>query len=307
MCANSRQHLRELLDSPDLTIAPGVYDGLSAKVVEDMGFETAIITGAGVSNSRLGQPDFGILNLSENSAQSGMIADSVDIPVQADADTGYGNAVNVYHTVKTFEKAGVDSVMIEDQKSPKRCGHMEGKEVISMEAMCGKVEAAVEARDETDPNLLIKARTDAAEPLGVDEAIQRLNAYADLGADILFADALRTKEEIERLCRETDAYVSVNMGFGIRQRPTTPLMSPAELEAAGAAMVSYPRLITASAVKGMYDALETLSKSADTGETIERPDQVIGWNQLMDLMGQTQLSRLEDQFAQIEETTASDD
>jgi 2-methylisocitrate lyase-like PEP mutase family enzyme len=305
MCANTRQQLRAHLESSELTIAPGVYDGISARVVEDMGFDTAIISGAGVSNSRLGQPDFGILNLSENAAQSGMIADAVDIPVQADADTGYGNAVNVYHTVKTFEKAGVDSIMIEDQKFPKRCGHMEGKDVISMEEMCGKVQAAVEARDETDPDLLIKARTDAAEPHGVDEAIRRLNAYADLGADIVFADALRSKEEIERLCTEVDAHVSVNMGFGIQERPTTPLMSPAELEATGAAMVSYPRLITASAIKGMYNALGTLQDSVDEGEIIERPDQVIDWDHFMDLMDQNHLQALEERFARVEESTTS--
>jgi len=285
------------LESDGLTIAPGIYDGISARVVEDMGFETAIITGAGVSNSRLGQPDFGILNLSENAAQSGMIADTVDIPVQADADTGYGNAVNVYHTVKKFEKAGVDSVMLEDQKFPKRCGHMAGKEVISMEEMCGKIEAAVRARDETDPELCIKARTDAAGPYGIDEAIRRLNAYADRGADFVFADALQTKEEIEHLCSEVDAHVSVNMGFGIWERPTTPLVSPSDLEDAGVAMVSYPRLITASAIRGMYNALETLKLSADDGEIHKRPGQVIEWSQFMELMDQPHLTELEAQFA----------
>jgi len=307
MCASTRQQLRAHLESPELTIAPGVYDGISARVVADMGFETAIISGAGVSNSRLGQPDFGILNLSENVSQSGMIADAVDIPVQADADTGYGNAVNVHHTVTAFEKAGVDSVMIEDQVFPKRCGHMEGKEVISMEEMCGKVQAAVEARDETDPDLLIKARTDAAGPLGIDEAIRRLNAYADLGADIVFADAVTSAEDIERLCAEVDAHVSVNMGFGIRERPTTPLVSPADLEAAGAAMVSYPRLITASAVRGMYDALGTLRESVETGEVVERPDQVVGWEGFMRLMDQPRLRELEARFATVEEPAASDD
>jgi 2-methylisocitrate lyase-like PEP mutase family enzyme len=307
MCANTRQRLRELLESPEPTIAPGVYDGISARVVADAGFETAVISGAGVSNSRLGQPDFGILNLSENASQSGMIADAVDIPVQADADTGYGNAVNVHHTVRTFEKAGVASVMIEDQVFPKRCGHMEGKEVIPMEEMCGKVRAAVEARDGTDPDLLIKARTDAAGPLGIDEAIRRLNAYADLGADIVFADAVTSAADIERLCAEVDAHVSVNMGFGIRERPTTPLVSPADLAAAGAAMVSYPRLITASAVRGMYDALGTLAESVETGEIVERPEQVVGWDRFMRLMDQPRLRALEARFATAEEPAAGDD
>lgn len=298
--------LRDLLDDSELVIAPGVYDGMSARLVESMGFETAIISGAGVSNSRLGKPDFGILNLSENSAQSRMIADTVDIPVQADADTGYGNAVSVYETVRTFADAGVACVMIEDQVAPKRCGHMEGKSVISMAEMCSKIQAAVDARDEIGSDLLIKARTDAAGPLGTDEAIRRLNAYAEVGADLTFADALTTREEIQRLCSEVDAHVSVNMGFGIRQRPTTPLFSPAELEDMGASMVSYPRLITAAAIRGMKNGLETLQESVEEDEVIERPEQVIGWEEFMDLIDQPTYHEMEDRYADVERRWADE-
>jgi len=302
----SRVQLRQLIESDELTIAPGVYDGISARLVEQMGFKTAIITGAGVSNSRLGQPDFGILNLSENAAQSGMIADNVDIPVQADADTGYGNAVSVYNTVKTFEKAGVAAVMIEDQEAPKRCGHMEGKSVISMEEMCQKINAAVEAREDTDPDLLIKARTDATEPEGIDEAVRRLNAYADVGADFVFADALLSAEDIEYVAECVDAPLAVNMGFGIRKRPTTPLLSPFELADLGVDMVSYPRLITAAAARGMENALNTLQESVETGEIREEPDQVFGWNELMDLMGQAELREREQRYAGVEPPAADD-
>lgn len=296
----ARRKLRELMKDDEITIAPGVYDGISARLVEQLGFETAIITGAGVSNSRLGMPDFGIMNLSENAAQSGMIADVVDIPVQADADTGYGNAVSVYHTVETFEKAGVAAVMLEDQVAPKRCGHMAGKSVISMEEMCQKVTAAVEARDATDPEMLIKARTDATEPEGIDESVRRLNAYADIGADYVFADALRSKEDIAYVADNVDAPLAVNMGFGIRERPTTPLISPAELESLGVSLVSYPRLITAAAAQGMKTALGTLAESVDSGKVVERPGQVLGWEELMDLMGQPELREQEERYAAVE-------
>jgi 2-methylisocitrate lyase-like PEP mutase family enzyme len=228
-----------------------------------------------------------------------MIADNVDIPVQADADTGYGNAVSVYNTVETFEKAGVAAVMIEDQESPKRCGHMEGKSVISMEQMCQKLTAAVEACEDTDSDLLLKARTDATEPLGLDEAVRRLNAYADVGTDYVFADALRSAEDIAYIADRVDAPLVVNMGFGIRERPTTPLLSPSELEDMGVAMVTYPRLITAAAARGMKTALGTLQESAEDSELRERPDQVVGWEELMDLMDQRELRDREQRYASV--------
>lgn len=297
---SARTRFRAVLDEPGVTIAPGVYDGLSARIVESMGFETGSITGAGVSNSRIGLPDMGFMNLSDNAEACRTITRAVDIPVQADADTGYGNAVNVYETIKRLEQTGVAAVMIEDQKWPKRCGHMEGKDTISMEEMCGKVEAAARARDETDPELVIKARTDAAKTHGIDEVVRRLNAYADLGADVLYADALLSKDDIERVAGNVDGHFTVNMGFGIRERPTTPLMSPKELEEAGVAMISYPRLITASAVRGMRDALSTLQESAERGEVVERPEQVLSWEEFMDLMDQPTYQDLEDEFAALE-------
>ena len=292
-----RKRLRELIESPEIVIAPGVYDGISTRVVESMGFETAAMSGAGISNSRLGKPDFGILNLSENVGQADAIADSVEIPVQADADTGYGNAVNVHHTIKELESAGVAAVMIEDQEWPKRCGHMEGKSVISMDEMCGKVEAAVDARNETDPDLVIKARTDAAATHDLDEAIRRLNAYSDRGADMVFADALLSTDDIEYVSKRVDAPLTVNMGYGIRERPTTPLLSPEELENAGVHMVSYPRLITGSAVRGMQNALEELQQSEETGDVIERPDLTVGFEEYTDLMDLPEIRKQEVRYA----------
>lgn len=295
---SARQELREAIESPGIVVAPGVYDGISAKVVESLGFSTAVISGAGVSNSRLGKPDFGILNLSENVAQASTIADAVDIPVQADADTGYGNAVNVHHTVRRFDEAGVAAVMIEDQQWPKRCGHMEGKEVVSMEEMCGKVRAAVDARDEADSDLVVKARTDAAGTHGVEEAVRRLNAYADRGADLTFADALLTEEDIEYVCENLDAPVAVNMGYGIRERPTTPLRSAARLEELGVDMVSFPRLITGAAVKGMQRALATLQESVEEGEVMEQPELTVGFEEFTDLMDLPEIRELEERYAE---------
>lgn len=292
-----REDFGDQIESNSITIAPGVYDGISAKVVESMGFSTAIISGAGVSNSRLGMPDFGILNLTENGDQSRRIADAVDIPVQADADTGYGNAVNVYHTIRELERTGVAAVMIEDQKWPKRCGHMDGKSVISMEEMCGKVAAACEARDESDPNLHIKARTDAAGTHGIDEAVRRLNAYADEGADMVFADALLTEDDIAYVADNVDAPLAVNMGYGIRERPTTPLIPATRLEELGVAMVSYPRLITGAAVRGMQNALGALQTATEADDVVTEPELTVGFEEYTDLLGLPEVDELEQRFA----------
>ena len=294
---SARTRLRELMTDDEILIAPGVYDGISVRVVEQMGFDTCVISGAAVSNSRLGMSDFGILNLTENTDQAETIVGATDLPVQADADTGYGNAVNVYHAVKKFESTGVAAVMIEDQKWPKRCGHMEGKSVISMDEMCGKVEAAVAARDETDPDLVIKARTDAAGTHGVDEAIRRLNAYIDRGADMVFADALLEEDDIRRVARAVDAPLTVNMGYGIRERPTTPLIPATRLEELGVAMVSYPRLITGSAVKGMENALEALIEATESEELRTNPELTVGFESYTEMMGLPELRDLEDRFA----------
>lgn len=290
--------LADSLASSDLTVVPGVYDGISAMLVERMGFETGFISGSAVSNSRLAEPDVGILDLSTNAAATRVIADAVDIPVWADGDTGYGNAVNVYHTVETLADAGAAVVMIEDQQWPKRCGHMDGKSVVPFEEACARFEAAAAARDETAPDTLIKARTDAAGTHGVDEAVRRLNAYADRGADIAFADALLSEADIARVCDGVDgAYVSVNMGFGLVERPTTPLLSPRQLADLGADAAIYPRLITAAATMGMRRALAALDGSADESERVERPDLLVDWDEYMDLVGLAEFDELEARFA----------
>jgi 2-methylisocitrate lyase-like PEP mutase family enzyme len=184
--------------------------------------------------------------------------------------------------------------MLEDQVWPKRCGHMAGKEVISVEEGVEKIRAAVEAR--RDPDFIIKARTDATATHGVKEAIRRLNLYADAGADLLFADALLTREDIALVAREVSKPLAVNMGFGIRSRPTTPLLPARELQDLGVAVVGYPRVMTSAAIQGMKNALSVLLQSAAEGRVIERPDLAVSFQELNELMGFGTIKDMEQRF-----------
>jgi 2-methylisocitrate lyase-like PEP mutase family enzyme len=287
--------LRALMAEPGILVCPGVFDGFSLRLVEAAGYKTANISGAGLSESNLGWADIGIMGYAENLRASAALAAISAIPLSADGDTGYGNALNVYFTVQGFERAGLACLMIEDQVWPKRCGHMEGKQVISAEEGAEKVRAAAEAR--RDPDFVIKARTDATAIHGVKEAIRRLNLYAEAGADLLFADALLTAEDIATVARNVSKPLTVNMGFGIRQRPTTPLLSVKQLEDMGVKAVSFPRLLTAAAIQGMKSALAVLGQSIDEGRVIDRPDLLVPFGELNELMGLSQLRALERSFA----------
>jgi 2-methylisocitrate lyase-like PEP mutase family enzyme len=286
--------LRALLNQPGIVISPGVFDGFSLRLVELMGYKTAAISGAGLSESNLGWSDVGIMGYAENLRASAALAAISSIPLSADGDTGYGNALNVYFTVQGFERAGLACLMIEDQVWPKRCGHMEGKRVISAEEAVEKIRAAAEAR--RDPDFVIKARTDATAIHGVGEAIRRLNLYAEAGADLLFADALLTAEDIATVARNVVKPLTVNMGFGIRQRPTTPLLSTRQLEDMGVKAVSFPRLLTAAAIQGMKNALAVLGQSIEEGRAIDRPDLLVSFDELNDLMGIREIRALERSF-----------
>lgn len=286
--------MRRLIEAPEILVAPGAYDCFSAKLIESMGFKALAITGAGLSESFLGLPDFGILNLSDNVMISRNIARAVNVPVMADADTGYGNAVNVYHTVRMFEAAGITGINLEDQVSPKRCGHLKGKEIIPMEEMVKKIEAAVAARQ--DPDFIINARTDAAAIAGIDEAIRRANAYRKAGADMVFPDAVLAEEDIAKFVGSVSAPVSINMGFAIRRRPTTPLVSIKRLEELGVARVTFPRMSTAAALSGMKKALEVILESVAQGKLIERPDLCFSFEEISTLMGFPQMKELEERF-----------
>ena len=284
--------LKELINDPKILVAPGVYDGFSARLVSKMGFKAAVVTGAGLSESRLGYPDVGLMGFETNLEACRAMASCVkDLPLLADGDTGYGNAINVFFVVRAFEDAGLAGIMIEDQAWPKRCGHLAGKEVISSDEMVKKVKAAVDAR--RNPNFIIKARTDAAGVLGIEEAINRANLYAEAGADIVHPDAVLSVDDIRNFVNHVDIPVAINMGFGIRTRSTTPLVSAAELEEMKVATVEYPRLITASAIQGMINALSVLEESIKLGKVIERQDLLVSFEELSSLMGLEEIHRLE--------------
>jgi 2-methylisocitrate lyase-like PEP mutase family enzyme len=286
--------LRGLINAPEILVLPGVFDGFSTRLLERMGYTAAFITGSGVSESRLGQPDIGLMGFEENVAAARAIAACSDLLLLADADTGYGNPVNVHHTVRAFERAGVAGLMLEDQVWPKRCGHLKGKEVISAEEMVQKIRAAAEAR--ADPDFVIKSRTDVLATHGLAEAIRRLNLYAEAGADLLFADAAMSADDIGAIAKNVSKPVSVNMGFGIRQRSTTPLLSAKQLQDLGVAVVIYPRLLTACALMGMRNGLEHLQRSLDTGKVVDRPDALVSFEELHDIMGMHEIEELEQRF-----------
>ena len=288
------KRLRALINAPEILVLPGVFDGFSTRLVEQSGYTAAFITGSGVSESRLGQPDVGIMGLEENVAGARAIAGCTGMALLADGDTGYGNAINVWHAVRAFERAGVGGVMFEDQVWPKRCGHMKGKEVISAEEMAQKIHAAAEAR--VDPDFVIKSRTDVLATHGLPEAVERLNLYAQAGADLLFADAATSVDHIATLAREVSKPLCVNMGFGIRQRSTTPLLSARQLQDLGVAVVIYPRMLTACAIRGMQNGLALLRESLDTGKVVDRPDALVSFEELHQVMGIAEVEALEQRF-----------
>lgn len=292
------RRLRELLEGDALVVSPGVYDGYSARLVEAAGYKTAATSGAAISNSRLGVADMGVMGLAENLDQCRNIVRAVSLPVTCDADTGYGNPVNVYHTVRAFEDAGAVGVNIEDQVSPKRCGHMPGKEVVPASDMVKKIEAACLAR--RDDDFVIVARTDALAVEGIDGALRRIDAYVAAGADVIFPDAVQSEEDIARIVDAAKVPVSINMGFGIRSRPTTPLIPLPRLRELGVRRISLPRMLPAAAVKAMATALDLMRGVIESGEPIDRPDLLAGIDDIMELMGYGEARTLEKRLLTVE-------
>lgn len=289
------KQFKELIHKKEILIQPGVYDGYSVRLIEQAGFKTASISGAGVSESRMGWADRGVMTFEENLNNARRLADCSDLLLRADADTGYGNAMTVHFVVRAFEKAGMAALMIEDQVWPKRCGHMAGKACIPAEEMVQKVKAAVDARRDND--FVIVSRTDAAGPHGVDEAIRRLNMYAEAGADVMYADALLSKEDIAKVAKSVPKPLIVNMGLGMRPRKTTPLMSPQQLQDIGVAAVSYPRLLTTAALRGMMNALAVFKDEVvGQNKVVERTDLQVGFEELNDLMGMKVLDEMEKKY-----------
>lgn len=293
--ASKGKEFKALIHAPEILIQPGVYDGYSVRLIERAGFKTAAISGAGVSESRMGWADRGVMTFEENLNNARRLADCTDLLLRADADTGYGNAMTVHFVVRAFEKAGMAALMIEDQVWPKRCGHMAGKSCIPAEEMVQKVKAAVDARRDND--FVIVSRTDAAGPHGVDEAIRRLSLYAEAGADVMYADALLSKEDIAKVAKSVPKPLMVNMGLGMRPRKTTPLISPQQLQDIGVAAVSYPRLLTTAALRGMMNALDAFQKEViGNNSVVERADLQVGFEELNDLMGMKILDEMERKY-----------
>ena len=290
-----RKKYKAMLKAPEILVMPGVFDGFSTAIVEKMGFKAGFVSGAGISESALGLADFGVMGLEDNLNRARALVDISGIPLQADADTGYGNAVNVYHTIRAFEKAGLVGAMIEDQVWPKRCGHMKGKDVIPFEEAVSKIKAAADAR--VDSDFVIMSRTDTFAVHGLDDVIKRLNAFAEAGADLIFADALLSEEDIIKVVENTSKPLCVNMGFGLRTRSTTPLISAKRLEAIGVGAVIYPRLLTGAAIVGMTRALDGLQTAMASEEVIEKPELVASFEDILDLTKFEFLTGLEKKYA----------
>ena len=245
--------LRELLAGQELIVAPGVYDGISAALVGKLGFPAAYMTGAGVSAAGYGLPDVGLLTLTEMAERARVLVGLLDVPIIADADTGYGSPINVVRTVIEYEHAGVAAIQLEDQVFPKRCGHLAGKEVIDAGRFQVTLRAALEAR--TNPDTIIIARTDARAPLGVGEAISRGSAYAEAGADVIFVEAPETIDEIELIAREVDAPLLLNVVPGGR----TPEIAPERLAELGFRIAIHPGVALGAVARAAIDALSELA------------------------------------------------
>jgi len=288
------QQFRRLLTSDAFIVSPGVYDGYSIRLVEAAGFSCASTSGAAISNALLGVPDAGVMGLSENVNHCRHLARSVSIPLTADADTGYGNPMNVHYTVQQFEEAGVAGVNIEDQVSPKRCGHMPGKDVVPAGEMVRKIEAACLARK--DDAFAIVARTDAIAVEGIEGAVKRAKAYAKAGADMIFPDAVKSEEDIARIVDAAGIPVTINMGFGIRSRPTTPLIPIPRLKALGVRRISLPRMLPAASIRAMEIALQLMRQSVETGVPVDRPELLASIDDIMQLMGYEGMRKLEVQL-----------
>ena len=267
---------RELLARGRIVVAPGAYDALSARLVERAGFEAAYLSGAGVSYTHLARPDIGLVTLDEMLRRAEAICSAVNIPVLADGDTGFGNAINVQRTVRAYEHAGLAGIQLEDQTFPKRCGHLDGKEVIDADEMVGKVRAAVDARHDND--FVIVARTDAIATHGIEEALRRLRSYADAGADVLFADGPATLEQLAAIPRALTHPAMANMVEGGK----TPLVPAAELERLGYRLVIFPNSLVRLFARAGATLLAALRAS---GTTAGARGDMLSFDELNDLVG----------------------
>ena len=281
--------LKQLLKAKPLLQAPGAFDVLSARIIEMAGFKTVYMTGYGTSASVIGQPDVGLLTMSEMAERARNIASAVEVPVIADADTGFGNPLNVSRTVRVYEQAGAAGIQLEDQVFPKRCGHMLGRRVIPKEEMIQKIKAAVDARQ--DPDFVIIARTDARTNHGLDEALARGKAYEEAGADVLFIESPESVDELSRIAK---TFPNTPMLANMIEGGRTPFLPAAELEALGFAVALYPTgplYAAAKAVKGYVEELK--SKGTTAGKVAD----MLAFQEFNDMIGLPQYNKLEERYA----------
>ncbi|WP_420412840.1 isocitrate lyase/PEP mutase family protein [Roseibium sp.] len=281
--------LRALLAQESLNVMPCCFDALSAKLIEQAGFGLTFMSGFATSASRIGQPDLGLMSYAEVLDQARNITDAIEIPLIADGDTGYGNAMNVRRTVTGFAKAGAAAVMIEDQLAPKRCGHTPGKAVVSREEAFDRIRAAQDAKD-AGADILILARTDARHDHGLSEAIDRAGKFKELGADILFVEAPKTVEEMQTICRELPGPKMANIVEG----GETPELSHKELQDIGFSIAAYPLTLMASAMQAMTGTLAKLKADADRTPDLMNFSELrerIGFNDYYDLSSRYETSK----------------
>lgn len=279
--------LRKLIDNDEILVAPGAHDVLTARVIEKVGFNAVYMTGYGQAASSLGRPDVGLLTMTEMLDRARKFAAAVNVPVIADGDTGFGNAINVMRTVKEYEQAGVAAIQLEDQIAPKKCGHMIGRQVVEMDEMIGKIEAAKKAR--RDEDFVIIARTDARTSLGFDEALKRAKEYAKAGADVIFFESPESEEEMRKLNEELDVPTIANMVEGGR----TPVINKEILEDMGYDIVIYPTASTYVTTKAMFLLMEELKEKGTTGEYV---DNMITFSKFNELMGLQDIRGLEKKY-----------
>ena len=288
MYSAPKRQLKALANARRGVLVPGAFNALSARVIEDLGFEAIYVTGAGVTNMWFGLPDQGFMGLAEIAEHTARIRDAVNLPLIVDADTGFGNALNVRHAVRVLERAGADCIQLEDQVAPKRCGHFSGKEVISTEEAVAKIKAAVDARH--DQNLLIMARTDACAVHGFEAALERAHRYSEAGADILFVEAVTTEAHIRSLPQRLSTPQLMNMVIGGK----TPIFGTDELGELGYGLVLYANAALQGAVAGMQKALGTLHQ---TRRLDEDPALVVPFAERQRLVRKPEMDALEQRYA----------
>lgn len=279
--------LRQLLAKDGIVVAPGAHDALTAKIIEKTGFPAVYMTGYGQAASHLGKPDVGLLTMSEMVARAANIVEAVNVPVIADADTGFGNAVNVMRTVREYEKAGVAAIQFEDQVAPKKCGHMTGRQVVPVAEMAGKIRAAADARRDSD--LVIIARTDARTVHGIDEAISRAKAYEEAGADLLFIESPESIEEMQKITASFTIPLLANMVEGGR----TPLLPVQELAAIGYKLVIFPTASTYTMTRAITRLMHNLK---ETGTTAGMLDQMVTFSEFNELIGLSRIREYENEY-----------